>query len=300
MSGVSKIVLLVVAGLSGVLVLIMGNNPFGGGGESPNDEEPTYIVAEDDDDNQDDDNQDVVIREVDDNLPLATLNYYPTQELGDQLVRYSYYTISYSNEHRNAEWVAYELLGARLDLSNRRERQNFKSDPNVRGEASSSDYRNSGYDRGHLVPAHDMDFNKDAMSESFYMTNVSPQVPDFNRGIWKSLEGNVRKWAKKEKRLYVITGPLLKKTIEEADRISPNGPTIPRGFFKIVVDYEGGEKKGIAFMFKNKNIDQPLERFVTTIDLVEKYTNLDFFPDLTAAEEASIESVSDISLWTKN
>lgn len=297
MSGVSKIVLLVVAALSGVLVLIMGNNPFGSGGEHTSDEVPTntrYDVSEDDD------NQDVRVRDMDDNLPLGTLNYIPTQELGDQIVQYNYYTISYSNQHRNAEWVAYELLGARLDLSNREERQNFKSDPNVRSEASSSDYSNSGYDRGHLVPAHDMDFNATAMSESFYMTNVSPQVPAFNRGIWKSLEGQIRKWAKKEKRLYVITGPLLKKTIAEADRLSPTGPTIPRGFFKIVMDYEGSEKKAIAFMFKNKDIDQPLERFVTTIDLVERYTNLDFFPNLTAAEEATLESVSDLNLWIKH
>lgn len=292
MSGISKVVLLVVAGLSGVLVLIMGNNPLGGGGENTNDENPTYTVLEDDD------RQEVDVQDVDDNLPLGTLNYLPTQELGDQLVRYNYYTISYSNQHKNAEWVAYELLGARLNLSSREERQNFRSDPNVRAEASSSDYSNSGYDRGHLVPAHDMDFSQKAMSESFYMSNVSPQVPDFNRGIWKSLEGKIRKWAKKEKRLYVITGPLLKKTVEEADRISPTGPTIPRGFFKIVMDYEGSEKKAIAFMFKNKNIEQPLERFVTTIDLVERYTNLDFFPNLTAEEEAALEAVSDISLWT--
>jgi len=286
MSGVSKMVLLAVAGLSGVLVLIMGNNPFGGGSEE-NPTNPTYTVSE------------VDVRDIDDNLPLGTLNYLPTQELGDQLVRYNYYTVSYSSQHKNAEWAAYELLGARLDLSTRTKRKNFKSDPNIDSEASSSEYRNSGYDRGHLVPAHDMNFNETAMSESFYMTNVSPQVPDFNRGIWKSLEGKVRKWAKKEKRLYVITGPLLKKTVEDAERISPTGPTIPRGFFKIVVDYEGGEKKGIAFMFKNKDIDQPLEQFVTTIDLVERYTNLDFFPNLTAEEERTIESVSDISLWTK-
>jgi endonuclease G len=292
MSGVSKIVLLVIAGLSGLFVLIMGNNPFGNGGntKAENPTNPRQTVLEDDDR--------AVVRDVVHNLPLGTLNYIPTQELGDQLVHYSYYTISYSNQHQNAEWVAYELLGARLDLSDREERQNFKSDPNVRAEASSSDYSNSGYDRGHLVPAHDMDFNERAMSESFYMTNVSPQVPDFNRGIWKSLEGNIRKWAKKEQRLYVITGPLLKKTVEQADRISPDGPTIPRGFFKIVVDYEGEEKKAIAFMFKNKAINQPLERFVTTIDLVETYTNLDFFPDLTTEEEIALESVSDLGLWT--
>lgn len=282
MSGVSKMVLLVVAALSSVLILIMGNNPFGG--EQTKDENPT--------------NRTYTVSEEDDNLPIGTLNYLPTQELGDQLIEHHYYTMSYSTKHKNAEWVAYELWGARLDLSSGVERQNFKMDPNVESEASSSDYTNSGYDRGHLVPAHDMDFNKKAMSESFYMTNVSPQVPDFNRGIWKKLEGEVRKWAKNEKRLYVITGPLLRKRVRESNRLNPTGPTIPRGFFKIVVDYEGTEKKGIAFMFKNKDIDQPLERFVTTIDIVEEYTNLDFFPDLTVEEEATLESVSDLSLWT--
>jgi len=288
MKGISKVVLLVVAGLSGILVLVMGNNPFGG--ENPTN--TTYTVS-----NSKEDNNKTIIRDIDDNLPSGTLNYLPTQELGDQLIEYSYYTISYSNQHKNAEWVAYELLGARLDLSNQEERQSFRSDPNVESEASSSDYNNTGYDRGHLVPAHDMNFNERAMSESFYMTNASPQVPEFNRGIWKRLEGQIRKWAKKEKRLYVVTGPLLKKTVETADRISPTGPTAPRGFFKIVIDYEGEEKKGIAFMFKNKSIEQSLERFVTTIDLVERYTNLDFFPDLTTEEEIVLESVSDLSLW---
>lgn len=289
----SKIILLAVAGLSGVFILILGNNPFASGGDSTR-EEPknsTYTSSIKDDNKQD------IVRVIDDNLPEGTLNYIPTQQLGDQLVNYRYYTISYSNTHKNAEWVAYELLGARLDLSVREERQSFRSDPHVKSEASNSDYSNSGYDRGHLVPAHDMDFSEQAMTESFYMTNVSPQVPDFNRGIWKSLEGKIRKWAKKERRLYVITGPLLKKTIERADRISSTGPTIPRGFFKIVMDYEGEEKKAIAFMFKNKAIDQPLERFVTTIDLVEKYTNLDFFPDLTDEEESALEGTSDFSLW---
>ena len=130
MSGITKVVLLGVAALSGLFVLIMGNS--GGGGDT-NVEHPTYTVSDDDD------RHNVDVRDVNDNLPPSTLNYLPTQELGDQLVQYSYYTISYSNQHKNAEWVAYELLGARLDLSNRKERQNLKSDPNVRAKASSKD-----------------------------------------------------------------------------------------------------------------------------------------------------------------
>jgi endonuclease G len=135
------------------------------------------------------------------------------------------------------------------------------------------------------------------MRESFYMSNVSPQVPDFNRGIWKSLENRVRSWAQKERRVYVVAGPLLRKRVPKDKRIKGTGPSIPRGFFKIVVDYEGNEKKGIAFMFKNKDIDQPLDNFVTSIDRVEAYTGIDFFPELSAREEAQIEATADIDRW---
>ena len=107
----------------------------------------------------------------------------------------------------------------------------------------------------------------------------------------------MRSWATTEGRVYVITGPLLRNNIEEVERIGENGPTIPRGFYKIVLDYDGSYKKGIAFMFKNKDIDQPLEKFVTTIDLVEEYTGIDFFPELAKEEEQALEAVSSAHLW---
>src|SRR5450759_1124712 len=91
------------------------------------------------------------------------------------------------------------------------ERGNFKMDQLVTTISSkSSDYTKSGYDRGHLCPAADMGFNPVAMEESFFMSNISPQVPDFNRGLWKELEMTVRKWAIKEHKLYVVTGPVFK------------------------------------------------------------------------------------------
>lgn len=281
----SKMLLLVAAAVSGIFVLILGNNPLGGNNKSTSEEYNTTH------------NQGTTQIPKEDELPTGTLNYLPTQQLGDQLVKYHYYTLSYSSQHQNAEWVAYELRGARLDLSDREERTSFRADPYVLTEASSADYANSGYDRGHLVPAYDMNFNERAIQESFYMTNVCPQVPDFNRGIWKRLESVVRKWAKKEGRLYVITGPLLRKNMEDVERIKPSGPTIPRGFYKIILDYDGAQKKAIAFMFKNKEIHQPLENFVTTIDRVEAYTNLDFFPDLSEEEQTQLEAVSNPELW---
>ena len=75
-------------------------------------------------------------------------------------------------------------------------KNDFRIDPVVKTvSATPADYRNSGYDRGHLCPAGDMAFSEIAMSESFYMSNISPQVPSFNRGIWKTLEQKVRDWS---------------------------------------------------------------------------------------------------------
>lgn len=279
MKDLRKLWPILLAGVAGIIALLVGNNPLGGGGGGTIPSPPVVspIIIEDD-------------------LPVSRLNYTPTQVMGDQLIRHKYYTVSYSTKHQNPEWVAYELRGARLETNNQAERGNFHDDPKA-NDPSSSVYSHSGYDRGHMVPAYDMNFSEEAMSESFYMSNVTPQVPDFNRGIWKSLEGRVREWAKKERRLFVVTGPLLRQRVSEENRVKGTGPTVPRGFFKVIVDYEGGERKGIAFMFKNKDINQPLENFVTSIERVETYTGLDFFPNLNARDRKEIESKADITRW---
>ena len=282
MKKLSKVSLLLITAITGVLALLMGNDPFAGYYDDPADDPKIGPVP---------------INIPDDSLPENSLNIIPTQVLGDEIIKHRYYTLSYSSRHQNAEWVTYELRGARLDLPDGEERQGFKSDPATEAEAKNADYNKTGYDRGHLVPAHDMDFNKTAMTESFYMTNVSPQVPEFNRGIWKSLETKVRKWAKQEKRVYVVTGPLLRKRINKDARMIEDGPSVPKAFYKIILDYDGPQKKGIAFMFKNKEIDQPLKNFVTTIDQVEEYTGLDFFPDLSKKEQQKLEEQSNPDLW---
>ena len=281
--------LLGVAG-AGLLALFVGNNPFSAPTDTNNNSPttPTEIYE---------DNRDEPIAPMIEALPDNGLLYIPTQVQGDQLVQHQFYSVSYSSRHQNPEWVAYELTAKQATLAGQSKRVSFKADPRCATAANSRVYNRSGYDRGHLVPAFDRGFNDAAMEETFYMTNVVPQVPEFNRGIWKELESKIRKWVKIEGRLYIITGPLLRNDIEEVERISDNGPTVPRGFYKIVLDYDGSYKKGIAFMFKNKEIDQPLEKFVTTIDLVEEYTGIDFFPNLTTAEERALEAVSSAHLW---
>ena len=126
-----------------------------------------------------------------------------------QVIEHEYYVLSYSEKHEQAYWVSYLLDSSRLNGGIDRT-NDFRIDPFIKtGSATLSDYKGSGYDRGHLVPAADMNFALDAMSETFYMSNMSPQVPSFNRGIWKKLESLVREWANYEGVLYIVTGPIF-------------------------------------------------------------------------------------------
>ena len=111
----------------------------------------------------------------------------------------------------------------------------FRPDPAVpTGSATPQDYTRSGYDRGHLAPAADMSFSAKAMSESFYMSNMSPQAPQFNRGIWSKLEKQVRHFATKEKRIVVVTGPIL--PAEKNITIGANKVTVPQYYYKVIYD----------------------------------------------------------------
>ncbi|NTW34356.1 MAG: DNA/RNA non-specific endonuclease, partial [Bacteroidetes bacterium] len=130
------------------------------------------------------------------NLRGQSLYFYPTSTTKD-IISHKYYTVSYSIENKQAEWIAYmltkqQVLDGKLDRSD-----DFRRDPLVKDRSTSAtleDYKGSGYDRGHLAPAGDMKFDSIAMTESFFLTNMSPQLPDFNRGIWQRIEQQVRNW----------------------------------------------------------------------------------------------------------
>ena len=143
------------------------------------------------------------------NLAFANFQEFLPLPAND-IVRHTYYSLSYNEANEQANWVYYSLTDSMV-LKSGEERGNFKMDKLViTGSAKSSDYTKTGYDRGHLCPAADMGFNPIAMDESFLMSNISPQVPEFNRGIWKELETTVRKWAIKEHQLYIVAGPVFK------------------------------------------------------------------------------------------
>lgn len=132
----------------------------------------------------------------------------PTSTTG-QIVKHAYYTLSYSEADEQPEWVYYELTPALVNVSQSR-KDEFRPDPMISTiSAQLEDYNVPVYDRGHLCPAGDMKLNRTSMSETFYLSNMSPQERSFNRGIWNKLEAKVRKWAITEGRIYVVTGGVL-------------------------------------------------------------------------------------------
>lgn len=215
----------------------------------------------------------------------------------EQIIKHDGYTVSYNADYCIANWVAYELT-AEEAKSNKAERSNkFVPDPDVKGAtAVNEDYSRTGYDRGHLAPAGDMKWSTKAMRESFYFSNICPQKPRLNRGLWKDLEEQCRLWAKEEGQLLIVTGPLID---EDMKRLGKNRVGIPKAFYKAVCYYKDGKYKGIGFILDNSdNLDLSLQLVATTIKSLERATGIDFFPSLPDQEEKEMETWIDWDSWS--
>jgi len=220
---------------------------------------------------------------------------WPAYEANQAIIERPYYTLRYSEEHEQAMWVAYMLAADSLNQRTFDRKDDFRKDPRIKtGSADLDDYKGSGFDRGHLAPAADFSYDEFALSQSFYMSNMSPQDPSFNRGIWKKLEEQVRNWAKKDKQIYVVTGPVLNKKYKT---IGANGVSVPEYYYKIILDIQQPEIKAIAFLMKNEKSDKGLNSFVVTIDSVEKLTGLDFFPTMPDEMENALEGAVMTAYW---
>jgi endonuclease G, mitochondrial len=213
----------------------------------------------------------------------------------DIIITHTGYSLLYNELHEQAMWVAYELTSAETHKVVPRTNK-FLPDPLVKTlSADDDDYAGSAYDRGHLASAADMGWSAATMAESFYYSNMSPQVPAFNRGIWKRLEELVRTWAVENTAIYVVTGPVLTSGLSS---IGPDKVSVPKYFYKVILDYTDPEIKGIGFLMPNEGSGDPLQNFAVTIDSVERYTGIDFFPALPDAKEKQIESSLCIPCWS--
>ena len=228
--------------------------------------------------------------------PKENTNEYflPTSTTG-QIVHHKNYSLSYSESHEQAEWVAYELKASHLSSTNHK-RPYFEIDKAVKtGAAHWRNYKQSGYDRGHLCPAGDRRFTKEAHDETFLTSNISPQEHQFNSGVWNRLEQKVRYWARKNDGVFVVTGGVLNNNLRT---IGSENVAVPNQFYKVILDRTNGKTKVLAFLVDHKDSDLPLYKFVVSVDKVESLTGIDFFPQLDDDIENQLEASSSYKNWS--
>lgn len=219
----------------------------------------------------------------------------PKTKKGEQVICHQAYCFVYSESHEQAKWVAYKLTSDMLESAVKRNNK-FILDPEVITEtANNKDYKGSGYDKGHLAPAADMCFSQIAMEESFYFSNISPQDPGFNRGIWKSLEKETREYAKKLDKVYITTGPVLKDGLIE---IGENKVDVPEEYYKAILYISDTCIEAIAFVLPNKKIDSDkLFQYAVSIDKLEKTIDLNLYHKLPFLIEKRTEKNLNIQFW---
>jgi len=205
-----------------------------------------------------------------------------------QIIQRTGYTLAYDAQNKTPQWVAWELT--KEETRGNEERTNeFLPDPDVVGsQVVTYDYSGSGYDRGHMAPAGDMKWSKQAMQESFYMSNICPQDHNLNTEDWNDLEMKCREWAHRYGKVYIVCGPIYKGKRNEY--IGDHRVKVPDAFFKAILIQSPKKTCALGFHFENEAGERPLSEYLMPIDRLERLTGIDFFPALADEQEAKLEA----------
>ncbi len=228
----------------------------------------------------------------------------------DKIIHHLAFSLSYNEQHEQADWVAH-IISPNVKNRSFSRTNDFREDPTVKTGSSTEkdffikslkpdstyEYDGFGYDRGHLAPSADFRWSQQAMSESYYYSNMSPQLPEFNREIWANLESFIREYVgESNEKVYVVTGGILNNNLKKIER-GVNKVSIPEKFYKVVLDYVGDSISAIGFIIPNKQTDYPVISYAVTVDEVEKQSGIDFFPALDDEIENKLESAYNINHW---
>jgi endonuclease G, mitochondrial len=243
----------------------------------------------------------------DDNLALGNpSNAVTNTSYSDNyLMAKNAFTLSYNKNKGIANWVSWHLSTAWKGPT---ERQNdFRPDPNLPQnwyEVTPSDYARTGFDRGHLCPSDDRDGTLEDNQETFFMTNMTPQAPEHNRGIWKTLEDYGRILTQQGNEVYIIAGTIgeggtgtngFAKTIGKNDNI-----TVPASLWKIIVVLPVGQNdvlrinentRIIAVNIPNDNSvgTNSWKNYRVSVDELERLTGYDFLSNISVEIQSIIE-----------
>ena len=227
--------------------------------------------------------------ELSKNLDSSELPIYETEEQRE-LIIHKGYVLSYREVYEQSEFVMYVLNHGNSKVSRTND---FKIDYSVSTKsATPQDYYKSGYDKGHLAPAADFSYSKELMSESFYMSNMSPQTPGLNRGPWKFLEEYFRSLSEKYDKVYIITGPVLGSDdiSDSYKEIGENKVKIPYLFYKCGLFIKDNDYYMISFLMPNEIFSRNFEDYQCTTNDIESLVNMNFFSFIDDEIEEKLES----------
>ena len=206
------------------------------------------------------------------------------------------YTTSYNVDTRTPNWVAWHLTANHTNGPAKRKGIIFQADEDIPApRVDTYDYMRSGYDRGHMCPAGDNHWSQKAMEQSFLMTNICPQVPALNSGLWNTIEKQCRTWAQVYGDVYIVCGPIYFN--QKHKTIGKNKIQVPEAFFKVVLRLKD-EPKAIGFICRNASAKgRKKTDYINSVDEVERITGMDFFSQLPDDIEQQIEGQADIKDW---
>ena len=208
----------------------------------------------------------------------ALLSVTIPKGVSNQVLNYQAIRVNFNPSLRIPNCVAYELTATMVTMADApdhevRKNYYYAKDASVKGCPENWEYRGSGYSRGHMAPAMDMRWDKTAMTQCFYMTNMCPQDTKLNNDHWRVLEEKVHRWAKRDKRIMVYTGPIMGKNPKMIGKNKQN-IAVPDAFFKVL--YAPDQGRSIAFIYPNTPCPGGIKKYAVTVAEVERRTGLTF------------------------
>jgi len=229
---------------------------------------------------------------------------------GTAMLRYREgYVLSYDARNRVPFWVAERLNPKRLKIRVDAKEVRFAPDKSIPEafRARSADFVGSGYVRGRLAAALNHRGSREALEETYRLSNVAPMLGEkFRLSFWIELEARVRQWARDSDDLYVITGPLfLAREGGNGERyrrirlIGEDQVGVPTHFFKVCLREKEGRREMQAFLVPHEPIAKgtPLTKFLTSVDEIERLSGLDFFPELSEPTQSRLEAATPPAAW---
>lgn len=222
-----------------------------------------------------------------------------TNEEDELIIEHTGFTLSYNLYTNCPNWVAWELTAAEVETDAVERSNKFRPDNEVPplNRVETSDYTNSGYNRGHMCPSADMRWSEEAMNDCFLMSNICPQTTKLNGQWWEHVERACRRWAVNEGSVYICCGPLFDSDTPDHYIGRDEKIRVPDGFFKVILSLKSGHEKAIGFIYANTDERQPMQEAAVTVDRVEELTGYDFFASLPDEQEALLESQCKLQQW---